>query len=238
MSKTTIEWTESSWNPVTGCTKISEGCRNCYAERMAKRLMAMGQKNYKNGFSLSVHDQMLDLPKKWKKPRKIFVNSMSDLFHESLPFSVIEAVFRIMNECYWHTFQVLTKRSEILRKFSKYLKWTENIWMGVSVECEDYLDRLEDLKKSSAYIKFISFEPLLSEIKSPRLDGIDWVIVGGESGPGCRPVEAKWVSGIKKYCEEQHVPFFFKQWGGTRKKKTGCILENREWKQMPIGVSL
>jgi len=215
-----IEWTESSWNPVTGCTKISEGCKNCYAERMAIRLKAMKQKKYENGFELAVHEEIFDLPKSWVKPQMIFVNSMSDLFHESLSYDVIEKIFLTMNECNWHTFQVLTKRSNILMKYNNCLNWTKNIWMGVTVENDMYLERIDDLRRCGAQVKFISFEPLLSRIEEIDLTGIDWIIVGGESGPGSRTMEKEWVYEIRDMCVRQKVPFFFKQWGGMKKKKT------------------
>ena len=232
--KSSIEWTESSWNPITGCTKISAGCKNCYAERMAERLKKMGQRNYTNGFNLSIHESMFDLPMKWKKPQMIFVNSMSDLFHEDLPFSIIEKIFKIMNKCYWHTFQILTKRSHILYEYNKYLNWTDNIWMGVTIESQDYLHRIDDLRKTNAITKFISFEPLLSDINNLNLKGIDWVIAGGESGPKARAVKEEWILQIKDACISQNVPFFFKQWGGFNKKKSGRLLLQREWNQMPV----
>lgn len=228
-----IEWTESSWNPVTGCTKISEGCKNCYAERMTLRLRAMRQKNYIDGFNLSVHEEMFNLPLKWKKPQRIFVNSMSDLFHEELPLKDIQKIFEIMKTSYWHTFQVLTKRSHILLEYAKYLEWADNIWMGVTVENQKHVKRIDDLRKTGAKIKFISFEPLLSGINNLNLDSIDWVIAGGESGPGARPVDRIWIVEIRDKCIEQNVPFFFKQWGGTRKKRNGRLIDNREWSEMP-----
>ncbi len=229
----TIEWTESSWNPITGCTKISEGCKNCYAERMANRLKAMGQKNYKNGFSLTIHEETINLPLKWKKPQMIFVNSMSDLFHEEIPFNVIERIFATMNQCTWHTFQVLTKRANILSEYSKFLTWTPNIWMGVTVESENHINRISHLQNTDAKIKFISFEPLLGEINSFNTKDIHWVIVGGESGPGCRPLKKEWVLKICDLCQSSSIPFFFKQWGGVRKKKNGRILDNKTWDEMP-----
>jgi protein gp37 len=230
---TTIEWTESTWNPVTGCTKISAGCLNCYAERMAKRLKAMGQKNYSNGFNLTVHESMFGLPKKWKKPRRIFVNSMSDLFHEDLELNAIQNIFRIMAECPRHVFQVLTKRSHLLKKYNSLLDWAPNIVMGVTVENRESVNRIDDLRETDAAVKFISFEPLLSEMKNVDLDGIDWVIVGGESGPNSRPMEKEWVQEIRDNCVRNRVPFFFKQWGGTRKKKNGRLLDGRTWSQLP-----
>ena len=229
-----IEWTQSSWNPVTGCTKISEGCKYCYAEIMARRLKAMGQKNYVNGFDTTVHEDMFDVPSKWKKPQLIFVNSMSDIFHESLSFKIVEKIFKTMNECSWHTFQVLTKRAHILYEYSKYLNWTKNIWMGVTVESYRQLNRLEHLKKSKAKIKFVSFEPLLTKIDDFNYSDIDWVIVGGESGPGCRPLEKDWVLCIQNICIKNSIPFYFKQWGGVRKKKNGRLLDNKLWSEMPL----
>ena len=232
-TKSSIEWTESTWNPVTGCSKISEGCKHCYAERMAHRLQAMGQKNYTQGFKLVVHEEMLDRPLKWKKPQMIFVNSMSDLFHEDLSFSIINKIFQVMNKCYWHTFQILTKRSHILAEYHKYLEWTDNIWMGVTVESQKYIHRINDLRKTGAKIKFISFEPLLSIIDDLNLESIDWIIVGGESGPKARPVQEHWIIRLKNLCIEQNKPFFFKQWGGFHKKKNGRLLQAREWNEMP-----
>jgi len=228
-----IEWTEATWNPVTGCTKISPGCRNCYAERMAKRLKAMGQPNYARGFEPSVHEQSLSLPLRWKKPRIIFVNSMSDLFHERIPFDFIEAVFAMMRAAHWHTFQVLTKRSERLWELSNRLTWPKNVWMGVSVESQEYSWRVDHLRETRAFIKFLSLEPLLGPIPDLDLDGIGWVVVGGESGPHARPVNAVWVREIRDQCLASGVPFFFKQWGGKRKKLNGRELDGRVWKAMP-----
>ena len=229
-----IEWTESTWNPITGCTKISSGCLNCYAERMAKRLKAMGQHNYRNGFSLAVHEECFELPLKWKKPRTIFVNSMSDLFHEKLPESVIKQLFDVMRKAFWHNFQVLTKRAERLAEISPKLKWPDNVWMGVTIENDQYLDRLNYLKQSGARIKFLSLEPLLGPINDIDLEGIDWVIVGGESGPQARPIEPAWVMKIRDLCLAQATPFFFKQWGGRNKKKNGRLLEGKIWDQQPL----
>ncbi len=228
-----IEWTEATWNPVTSCTKISPGCRNCYAERMAKRLKAMGQPNYARGFEPSVHEQSLSLPLRWKKPRIIFVNSMSDLFHERIPFDFIEAVFAMMRAAHWHTFQVLTKRSERLWELSNRLPWPKNVWMGVSVESQEYSWRVDHLRETRAFIKFLSLEPLLGPIPDLDLDGIGWVVVGGESGPHARPVNAVRVREIRDQCLASGVPFFFKQWGGKRKKLNGRELDGRVWKAMP-----
>jgi protein gp37 len=235
-AKSGIEWTESTWNPVTGCSKSSSGCLNCYAEKMSKRLKAMGQKNYAHGFNITLHPDMLDRPLKWKKPRIIFVNSMSDLFHEDIPFKFIQNVFEVMNESSWHCFQILTKRSERLCELSPRLKWSSNIWMGVTVESLPYVSRINDLRNCRAAIKFISAEPLLSSIAPLDLEGIDWVIVGGESGSGARPMNSEWVKEIQRDCNNQRVPFFFKQWGGFNKKKTGRRLDGREWNEMPADI--
>ncbi|MBI4683079.1 MAG: phage Gp37/Gp68 family protein [Nitrospirae bacterium] len=232
--KSSIEWTGSTWNPVTGCVKISPGCLNCYAERMAKRLHAMGQPNYADGFRLAFHEHALDLPLKWKKPQTIFVNSMSDLFLKDVPFDFIKKVFDVMSKAHWHTFQVLTKRSERLIELNHALPWAVNIWMGVTVESKDYTHRIDDLRNSGAYIKFLSIEPLLGPLPELNLEGIDWVIAGGESGPGARPMNPDWVSDIRNQCQTARVPFFFKQWGGTRKKKAGRLLEGRTWDEMPV----
>ncbi len=232
-NNSSIEWTDSTWNPVTGCSKISPGCQNCYAERMAKRLMAMGQPNYASGFKVAVHEHALDMPLKWKKPQIIFVNSMSDLFHEDVPEDFIKSVFDVMNQAKWHTFQILTKRAERLVELSDQLTWGKNIWMGVSIENADYNFRKDLLIKTKAEIKFISFEPLLNSIGKIKLDNVDWVIVGGESGPRSRHMSPEWVTEIKEQCVSQKVPFFFKQWGGFNKKKAGRLLEGKIWDQMP-----
>ncbi len=222
-TNSSIEWTESTWNPVTGCTKISPGCKNCYAERMARRLQAMGQANYSNGFELTVHEHVLELPLRWNKARTIFVNSMSDLFHEDVPVEFVLCVFDVMNRASWHRFQVLTKRSERLLELDSLLPWTRNIWMGVSVESEDFTFRIDHLRKTRAEVKFLSLEPLLGPIHELDLRMIDWVIVGGESGPGAREMDPSWVIEIRNQCIENEVPFFFKQWGGVNRKKTGRI---------------
>ena len=234
MAHSKIEWTEATWNPLTGCNKISPGCKHCYAERMAKRLQAMGQPNYVNGFKLTMHPQSLEKPLEWKTPQIIFVNSMSDLFHKNVPLDFIQQVFDVMKRAHWHQFQVLTKRSERLLDVSSKLEWTKNIWMGVSVENSDYTFRIDHLQNTGAKIKFISVEPLLGPIPKMKLDGIDWVIVGGESGPGARPLEREWVVDIKNQCVKARVPFFFKQWGGVQKKKAGRLLDGRTWDQMPM----
>ncbi|RJP53671.1 MAG: phage Gp37/Gp68 family protein [Anaerolineaceae bacterium] len=238
MAQSRIEWTESTWNPLTGCTKISPGCKHCYAERMAKRLHAMGQPNYANGFKLTMHPQALEKPLEWKTPQVIFVNSMSDLFHKDVPLDFIQQVFDVMKRAHWHQFQVLTKRSERLMELSPQLEWTDNIWMGVSVENADYTFRIDHLRKTGAKIKFLSVEPLLGPIPKMNLKGINWVIVGGESGPGARPLEREWVVDIKNQCVKAKVPFFFKQWGGVQKKKAGRLLDGRTWDQMPKKMSL
>jgi protein gp37 len=230
---TGIEWTETTWNPVTGCTKISPGCKNCYAERMALRLQAMSQPNYRNGFKVTLHERMLPLPLMWRKPRMIFVNSMSDLFHKDIPTSFIEKTFTVMRKASWHTFQVLTKRSERLLEIEEVIDIPNNVWLGVSVECEDYLYRIDDLRKTGANVKFLSLEPLIGPLSGLDLNNIDWVIVGGESGPGARPIREEWVTDIRDTCLASNVPFFFKQWGGRVKKQTGRILEGRTWDQMP-----
>ena len=228
-----IEWTESTWNPVTGCNKISPGCKNCYAERLAKRLKAMGQANYKNGFKLTLQPQMLELPLKWKKPQTIFVNSMSDLFHKDVPLEYIQQVFDVMNRAYWHRFQVLTKRADRLAELSDELNWSDNIWMGVSVESQKFVHRIDDLRSTGAKVKFLSLEPLLGPLENMDLEKIDWAIVGGESGHGFRPIREEWVISIREQCRELGVPFFFKQWGGFNKKKTGRLLEGRTYDAMP-----
>ncbi len=232
-SKSSIEWTESTWNPVTGCSKISPGCENCYAERMAKRLQAMGQVNYRNGFELACHEHVLELPLKWRKPQTIFVNSMSDLFHREVSKTFIKKVFDVMNKASIHTFQILTKRADRLAELCDELTWGKNIWMGVSIENDKYKDRIDCLKYTEANVKFVSFEPLIGSIGKVNLKNIDWVIVGGESGPGARYMDPEWVTDLRDQCLKQKVPFFFKQWGGINKKKTGRKLEGKYWDQMP-----
>ncbi len=233
-----IEWTESTWNPVTGCSKISSGCKNCYAERLAKRLKAMGQPNYINGFEVSCHERMLELPLKWKRPQTIFVNSMSDLFHQKVPTDFIIEIFATMRRASWHRFQILTKRSSRLQKLSHRLSWPSNVWMGVSVENEDYKFRMDHLRATNASVKFLSIEPLLGPISNLDLRGIDWAVVGGESGPRARPIEAQWVVDIRDQCIAKGVPFFFKQWGGKNKKRNGRILAGRTWDEMPAESAL
>lgn len=234
--QSSIEWTGSTWNPVTGCTKLSAGCQNCYAERMAKRLQAMGQSNYARGFTVVCHEQVLDLPLRWKQPRIIFVNSMSDLFHDAVPLDFIQKVFKVMERANHHVFQVLTKRAERLAQLSSVLNWPENVWMGVTVEQSDYKSRIDYLRLTDAAVKFLSIEPLLDDLGELDLFGIDWVIVGGESGPGARPMQAHWVRAIRDQCLHRQVPFFFKQWGGFHKKKAGRTLDGRTWDQMPLPV--
>lgn len=234
MSKASgIEWTESTWNPVTGCTLISPGCKYCYAKRMAERLRLMGQANYANGFSPTLQPHMLDLPLQWKKPQTIFVNSMSDLFHDAVPLTYIQQVFDTMSRANWHRFQVLTKRASRLARLDGALAWAPNIWMGVSVETDRFRSRIDDLRRSGAAIKFLSLEPLLGPIPKLDLTGIGWVIVGGESGPKARPVDSAWVIDVRDQCRRAHVPFFFKQWGGKNKKRAGRQLEGRTWDEMP-----
>jgi protein gp37 len=233
MAKSSIEWTEASWNPVTGCTKVSPGCRHCYAERMATRLQAMGQPKYVDGFKVRVHEDVLEEPLLWKKPQMIFVNSMSDLFHGEVPTEFILRTFDVMRRAHWHRFQLLTKRSGRLRHLDAMIDWPSNVWMGVSVEADRQLHRVEDLRRVAAVVKFLSLEPLLGPLPHINLDVIDWVIVGGESGPGARPMDHEWVAGIRDKCVAAHVPFFFKQWGGRNKKRAGRLLAGRTWDQLP-----
>ncbi len=232
-TKSSIEWTESTWNPLTGCTKISPGCKHCYAERMAKRLHAMGQPNYANGFKLTLHPQALEIPLGWKKPQMIFVNSMSDLFHKDVPVDFIQQVFDVMRRADWHRFQVLTKRAERLLEIDPQIDWPSNVWMGVSVENQDYKYRIDLLRQTHAKIKFLSLEPLLGPLPRLNLKGINWVIVGGESGPGARPILEGWVIDIRDQCKAKRVPFFFKQWGGVQKKRAGRLLQGEIYSQMP-----
>ena len=231
-----IEWTESTWNPATGCTKVSLGCKHCYAERFAKRLKAQGHPLYRNGFEPTVHPEVLDVPLRWKSPRLVFVCSMGDLFHEKVPDSFVKEVFSVMNRADRHIFQVLTKRSERLLALADSLTWTDNIWAGVTVEAAAYLKRLEHLRQVPARVRFVSFEPLLGPIHELDLHGIDWVIVGGESGPGARPMKPDWVRRIRDTCVSQGVAFFFKQWGGVRRKERGRLLDGKLWDQMPATV--
>lgn len=232
-TKTSIEWTESTWNPLTGCTKVSPGCKHCYAERMAIRLQAMRQPNYSNGFNLTMHEHVLSAPLTWKKPQTIFVNSMSDLFHVDVPETFILKVFDVMRRAWWHQFQILTKRSERLLEMDAKINWPDNVWMGVSVENSDYTFRVDYLRQTEARTKFLSIEPLLGPIPDLNLNNINWVIVGGESGPRARPIKEDWVINLKDQCLAAGVPFFFKQWGGVNKKKAGRLLEGRTWNGVP-----
>lgn len=243
-----IEWTEATWNPVAGCTVVSPGCTNCYAMRMADRLAAMGQEKYQgitrisggrakwNG-EVKLDHAALELPKRWRASKIIFVNSMSDLFHEKVPSEFIRAVFKTMEDTPQHTYQVLTKRGERLQELSPSLKWSPNIWMGVSVESEGYTSRIDCLRRSGAAIKFLSLEPLLGPLDNLNLDGIDWAIAGGESGPGARRMNPDWVRSIRDQCNRNGIAFHFKQWGGVNKKKTGRLLDGRTWDEMPKRTS-
>jgi len=229
-----IEWTEATWNPLTGCDKISPGCTNCYAERMSLRLRLMGQKNYRNGFDLTLHEHALALPLTWKKPQRIFVNSMSDLFHQDVPEDFIQRVFATMRQASWHRFQILTKRADRLAELAPSIDWPANVWMGVSVESADYTWRIDHLRDTGARVRFLSIEPLLGPIPQLDLHNIHWAIVGGESGPGARPMSEAWVIELRDQCRAAGVPFFFKQWGGVNKKKTGRELQGRTWDEMPV----
>jgi len=231
--KSKIEWTQATWNPVTGCTKISPGCKNCYAERMAARLQAMGSHRYRNGFKVALQEDIAELPLEWKQPKLIFVNSMSDLFHNDVPSDFIVKVFDTMKRAGWHTFQVLTKRSQRLASLAPYLPWPENIWMGVSVETPRYKFRIHDLCEVPAAVRFLSLEPLLAPFPRLPLRRIDWVIVGGESGPRAREMKPDWVRDIREQCRDRGVAFFFKQWGGTNKKAAGRFLDGRTYDEMP-----
>lgn len=233
-----IEWTDVTWNPVTGCSKVSPGCLNCYAERMARRLKGMGLNRYRNGFGLTLHEDLIEAPLSWVQPRLIFVNSMSDLFHEAVPDRFIERVFSVMNRCPQHRFQILTKRSNRLHWAAKALTWAPNIWMGVSVEDSRMTFRIHDLCAVPASVRFLSCEPLVGPISRLPLKGIHWVIVGGESGPGSRPMKEEWVKDIRRQCQVAHVPFFFKQWGGFNKKAAGRLLEGRVYDEMPPAAAL
>jgi len=231
--KSSIEWTESTWNPSTGCDAISPGCEHCYADRMSNRLKAMGQIKYRNGFELTTHPNTLNLPLRWKRPQRIFVNSMSDLFHDQVPIEYIQRVFHTMRRAHWHQFQVLTKRSGRMLAVNEEIDWPPNVWMGVSVECSAYKARIDHLRKTDAAVKFLSLEPLIDQLGTINLDNIDWVIVGGESGPGARPMATAWVDDICRQCKESEVPFFFKQWGGVQKKRAGRTLNGRTYDEMP-----
>ena len=232
-----IEWTEATWNPITGCTPISSGCKNCYALRMSNRLKAMGNPNYSNGFALTLHEHMLERPLKWKRPRRIFVNSMSDIFHEDVPLPFIQQIFQVMKKANWHTFQILTKRAERLAALAAELSWTQNIWLGVTVESQEYLHRIDYIRSINAGVRFLSLEPLLTSMPKIDLTKIDWVIVGGESGPHARPMNKDWVENIKTQCSQAQVPFFFKQWGGTCKKRSGRLLQGKLFSEFPAPKS-
>lgn len=236
MATTKIEWTESTWNPITGCTKISSGCKSCYAEVMARRLKAMGQKKYRNGFELTLHPEVLNEPYTWKKGNIIFVNSMSDLFHKEVPIQYIQQIFTVIKENPQHVFQILTKRADILRYYDNegWLEWPHNLWMGVTVENNDVIHRIEHLKNTGARVKFLSCEPLLSSLPDLNLNCIDWVIVGGESGRTPRPIKEEWIIDIRDQCMIANVAFYFKQWGGTNKKKNGRLLEGIRYDKMPL----
>lgn len=228
-----IEWTDSTWNPVTGCTKVSPGCKYCYAERLARRLQRLGNPRYLNGFKLTVQRDQVDLPLRWRRPRRIFVNSMSDLFHADIPDEFIQSVFDTMLRGHWHNFQVLTKRAERLPLIAPKLPWPDNVWLGVSVEDAKHVWRLDCLREVPAAVRFVSIEPLLGPITTLNLDGIDWVIVGGESGPIHRKPDPKWVRDLRDLCVEEEVAFFFKQWGGAISKSGGRLLDGRTWDEMP-----
>ena len=231
--QTKIEWTETTWNPITGCDQVSEGCKNCYALTLAKRLQAMGNPRYKNGFKVTIHDDLIEAPLSWRQPRTIFVNSMSDIFHEKISDEVILRVFKTMNDANWHRFQVLTKRIERLESLADRITWTNNIWMGVTVENKNTIYRSDILKECNAHVKFISAEPLLESISEIDLNGIDWIIVGGESGPRCRPMDGSWVLELKDKAQEAGTAFFFKQWGGFPKNKAGNLLFGEKHQEFP-----
>lgn len=233
MAKSSIEWTEMTWNPTTGCDKISAGCKFCYAEIMSRRLQAMGIEKYKDNFEVRTHEDALKIPYTWKSSKVVFVNSMSDLFHKDIPLEFIKKVFKVMNENPQHVFQVLTKRAERLFELHSELKWTHNIWMGVSVEDAKVKDRIDYLRRTNAKVKFLSLEPLIGKLSNLNLQEIDWVIVGGESGNKPRPMKVEWVLEIQEQCEENEVAFFFKQWGGKNKKATGRVLNGRTYDEMP-----
>ena len=231
--QSSIEWTEATWNPVTGCLKVSPGCRHCYAERMALRLQAMGQANYRNGFRVTLHPAVVALPLRWKRAQMVFVNSMSDLFHREVPLAFIQEIFATMHRANWHRYQILTKRADRLAELDPDLPWAPHIWQGVTVEHPDYAGRIEILRNTGAFVKFLSLEPLLAPMPRLKMNGIDWVIVGGESGPGARPMKEDWVRDIRDQCLNAGVAFYFKQWGGVFKKRAGRLLEGRTWDQMP-----
>ncbi len=228
-----IEFTRSTWNPVTGCSRVSEGCQHCYAERMAKRLQAMGVAKYRNGFKVTLHPDVLEEPLKWRKPRLIFINSMSDLFHERVPLDYIRKIFDVIWSADQHVFQVLTKRAERMAELAPELDWPPNLWMGTTVESQRRVSRIDLLREIPAPVRWLSMEPLLSAVPELDLSGIDWVVVGGESGPGARPMQKEWVHQIRRACKQQDSAFFFKQWGGVSKKKTGRLLDNKLYNEMP-----
>jgi len=234
MAQSNIEWTEMTWNPTTGCDKVSAGCKFCYAEIMSRRLQAMGVEKYKDNFEVRIHEDALNIPYTWKNSKVVFVNSMSDLFHKNIPLEFIQKVFRVMNENPQHIFQVLTKRAERLFELHKELKWTHNIWMGVSVENDKVRDRIDFLRKTNARVKFLSLEPLIGPLRHLNMSGIDWIIVGGESGHNPRPMKPEWVLEIQEQCKNNDVAFFFKQWGGKNKKAAGRILNGRTYDEMPV----
>lgn len=231
-----IEWTDSTWNPVTGCTKVSQGCKHCYAQRFAERFRGVPGHPFEQGFDLKLWPERLDLPLEWKEPRRVFVNSMSDLYHPGVPKAFIERVFRTMRQARWHSFQVLTKRAARLAEIGEELPWSRNIWQGVSVEDERVVERINLLRRVPAQVRFLSLEPLIGPLDGLDLTGIHWVIVGGESGPGARPMKKDWVVRIRNQCRRQAVPFFFKQWGGVRKNVTGRILDGRTWDELPTAA--
>lgn len=233
MNKTKIEWTDSTWNPVTGCTKVSSGCNNCYAEKMAKRLTAMKNPRYKNGFSLTMHPDLLNKPLGIKKPSMIFVNSMSDLFHEDVTDEFIFKVFDTMNKAHWHIFQVLTKRPERVNELKEQLNFTDNIWIGTSVENMAVSNRVDYIRDVEAKVKFLSCEPLLGSLHDLNITNIDWIVVGGESGSKARPIEEEWVRELRDKCSSRKIKFFFKQWGGWNKKKNGRHLDGKIYDEMP-----
>ncbi len=228
-----IEWTDATWNPVTGCTKVSQGCKHCYALRWAERFRGVRGHPFEQGFDLKIWPERLELPLGWREPRRIFVNSMSDLYHPGVPDDYVRQVFSTMNRAGWHTFQILTKRAERLAKLGPSLPWTPNIWQGVSVEDEHVVDRIDFLRRVPAAVRFLSLEPLIGPLENLNLKGIHWVIVGGESGPGARPMQKGWVRSIRAQCRRQAVPFFFKQWGGVQKGKHGRTLDGKTWDQFP-----
>ena len=234
MAQSSIEWTEMTWNPTTGCDKISAGCKFCYAEIMSRRLQAMGVEKYKDNFEVRMHEDALNIPYTWKNSKVVFVNSMSDLFHKDIPLEFIQKVFKVMNENPQHIFQVLTKRAERLSELHNELKWTHNIWMGVSVENDKVRDRIDFLRKTNARVKFLSLEPLIGPLRHLNMSGIDWIIVGGESGHNPRPMKPEWVLDIQEQCKNNDVAFFFKQWGGKNKKAAGRILNGRTYDEMPV----